>query len=272
MVRIIGFAFFALITTTQVAAQHYHLNAGATAPSAGTKLVFRNGAEHDTNSNFIVKLQKNATNGFNGDFVGNISMTSLSADPLAPEPGHAAPGAFLQVEVVSVEGPEDGAFSFWDRNIVEGEAIFSVPVGTTYGTNRFALSEGDGSPSSDPFGHIHGRNFSATKAGLYTVGLRLFDTSGNGAGGGPIHEPSDLYYIYFQAGITLDLHVADGKVQVRYPAITGTEWTLQRTVHLEPEGTEWEIADAPTVGDDHLHSYDADATAESYFRIVGTLP
>lgn len=64
----------------------------------------------------------------------------------------------------------------------------------------FPLSESDGSPESDPYGHIHGRRFTATKPGVYTAWFRAFDTSVNGANGGPIHAPSEALPIRFLAG------------------------------------------------------------------------
>jgi hypothetical protein len=78
------------------------------------------------------------------------------------------------------------------------EITFTVPVGTTAGTNRFALSENDGTAGADPYGHIHGRMFSATVPGWYVAGFRLVDTGRNGPGGGPRHAPSDLAYFNFR--------------------------------------------------------------------------
>ena len=265
MIRVVLALF--LCATFEAAAQH-HLNAGATAPTAGSQLLFVNGAEYDTNSAFFVRLTKNATNGFNGEYAGNISVTSLAADPLAPEPGHAAPGAYLELEMVSVQGPGGGSVSFW-MNDSAGvpRAKFTVPSGTTAGTNRYNLSEGDGSPGSDPFGHIHGRNFSASLPGLYEVGLRVVDTSKNGPNGGPIHPPSDLYYIYFQAGVTADIRVAEGKVRVRYPAPVGKGWTLERATDAASAG--WESVATTIAGDDHMHEFEQPSSSRGFFRVRG---
>jgi hypothetical protein len=267
MVRIVGIFLLAVAGMPGLRAQHYHLNAGASAPAAGTKLLFQNGTEFDTNSAFFVRLQKNATNGFAGEYVGNISMTSLSADPLAPEPGHAAPGAFLEVEVVSVQGPAGATLSFWDRNIVEGQKVFSVPAGTLDGTNRVTLSEGDGSPGSDPYGHVHGRNWSASAPGSYSVGLRIIDTSENGTNGGPLHEASDMFYIYFQADITAGVRVEDGIVKVRFPKPFGATWALERRNGLASGA--WETVVAPNIGDDRYSDYPAAAETSAFYRVRG---
>ena len=265
--RVIGLVLVATATLTGMRAQHYHLNAGASAPTAGTKLLFQNGIFFNTNSGFFVKMQKNATNGFEGEYVGNISMTALAADPLAPEPGHAAPGSFLQVELVSVSGPAGATISFWDRNIVEGQKIFTEPTGTVNGTNRVVLSEGDGSPGSDPYGHIHGRNWSATRPGIYTVGLRIIDTSENGVNGGKIHEPSDIYYIFFQADITAEVFVKQEGVVIWYPKPTGRTWALERK--NGSVDAPWQTVVEPITGDDRYQEYrDTDGTA-AFYRVRG---
>ena len=267
MMRIIGLVLLATATLSGVRAQHYHLNAGATAPAAGAKLLFQNGNNFNTNSGFFVKLQKNATNGFEGEYVGNISMTSLSADPLAPEPGHAAPGAFLEVELVSVSGPAGATISFWDSNIAQGEKIFTVATGTQDGTNRVGLSEGDGSPGSDPYGHIHGRNWSVTKPGIYTLGLRIIDTSENGPADGAIHEASDIYYIYFQADITVEVFAKNEGVVIWFPKPTGRTWALERK--SGSVDAPWQTVVEPITGDDHYQEYRGTDGAAAFYRVRG---
>ena len=46
---------------------------------------------------------------------------------------------------------------------------------------------------------------SATKAGIYVVTFRAFDACTNGIGGGPIHTPSNLIRVYFEAGVNIAL-------------------------------------------------------------------
>jgi hypothetical protein len=104
-----------------------------------------------------------------------------------PVPGAPALGALIFAQIVSVEGPVGGAFAFWDTGATS--PTISVPVGSA-NTNLHRISENDGSPGSDPYGHIHGQQLTATRPGLYTVAFRAFDLSTNGAGGGPIHLPS----------------------------------------------------------------------------------
>ena len=60
-------------------------------------------------------------------------------------------------------------------------------------------SIGAGTAGADPFGHLHGRNFTATVPGESVVGFKLFDTSVNGAAGGAIHTSSEVLNVKFAA-------------------------------------------------------------------------
>src|SRR6185295_7256922 len=119
-----------------------------------------------------------------------------------PVAGHAAFGLRLAVQVVSVQGPPGGSFAFWegDGESDLGTITFSVPVGTTNGTNYLIISQNSGEPGADPYGHIHGREFTSSAQGIYTVGFRVIDASTNGLGSGPIQAPSDVLPVKFQAG------------------------------------------------------------------------
>src|SRR6185436_17749901 len=77
-------------------------------------------------------------------------------------------------QVVSVAGPPGGSFAFWegDGESDLGAITFSVPVGTTHATHYLVISENHGEPGADPYGHIHGREFTTSAAGTYIVGLR----------------------------------------------------------------------------------------------------
>ena len=84
-------------------------------------------------------------------------------------------------------------------------------------TNQFNLSEGITVPEYDPYGHIHGRRFTATQPGLYTLGVQLVDTSTLGPDGGPFHSPSNTNYFYFQAGLHVSqARLTNGVMAVRF--------------------------------------------------------
>ena len=114
--------------------------------------------------------------------------------------GAPALGSFVRVKITSVTGPENGSFGFWEEDALS--PTYSVKTGSGLSTPLWDLSDavkGAGTVGGDPFGHLHGRHFTADAAGLYTVGFQLFDTSVNGLGGGGIHAPSDVLYINFLA-------------------------------------------------------------------------
>ena len=258
------------ITIMPCFAQHYHVNAGAVALETGSKLLFVNGAEFATNSGFFVRMPTNDPAAFDGEYVGSMSFTALSADPLAPEPGHALPGAYLELVIESVEGPQGGAISFWQRPEGETESqwVFSVPSGATAGTNRFNLSESDGSPGSDPFGHIHGRNFTANESGLYRVAFRIIDTSANGPNGAPLHGPSDLFYLWFQAGVLLQqIKDDDGTHSVVFPAVAGRTWQLESTEALD---STWQPVGEAVAGDDRFRTVEVNPAGMRFYRLRGS--
>ena len=78
--------------------------------------------------------------------------------------------------------------------------VFSTLTGSSGLSFQFALSaamDGAGQPGGDPFGHLHGRRWTFTDPGTYTIGFRAIDTSVNGLGGGPIHASSEILYMNF---------------------------------------------------------------------------
>jgi hypothetical protein len=218
---------------------HGHLNVGAEAAVQNAKLVFDNHAEFTTENGFVKTLVYTNAGKFAGYFQGNITLTGLHSTNAFGEPvaGAPAPGAFIQAQLVSVSGPAGGQFGFWDTNSADAPA-FLVPVGTVAGTNRFDVSDallGAGSPGGDPFGHIHGRRLSATAPGLYTIGFKVFDVSTNGMGGAPLHQPSEVLYVYFQAGYTIaSVKTRPQGVEVTFGTETNRLFQLEFQTVLNP--------------------------------------
>lgn len=191
-------------------AQHGHLDAGAAGQNQGDALMFVNGADFAAGSGYVKELTFSGSGTYAGYYQGAITLTAVhalagtdaSGVPYVAHPQAAAPGAFLQYAIVSVEGPSGGSFQYWE----EGAAAptFSYSSGYLAGTtpNLIALSDtslGAGTPGGDPYGHLHGRRFSTTTSGEYTVGFQVVDTSANGVGGGPIQGPSDVLLIRFSS-------------------------------------------------------------------------
>lgn len=251
-------AFAVSHVTSVVAQDHGHLNAGATAQVDGAQLAFENGSDFSTNSLYVKSLLFATSGKYSNYFQGNITLTSLHATDAFgdPVPGASAPGAFIIAEIVSVEGPSGGEFGFWETNSTTAPT-FAIPSGTQNRAYSFELSEaalGAGTPGGDPFGHIHGRRFTATVPGLYTVGFRLLDTSTNGTNGGPIHTPSDVLHVYFQAGYTIaNLEQTTNGVSIQFGAGSESNFVIQHSDGLSPTNSWTDLQTIP--GGDNLVAY-----------------
>ena len=256
-----------------VHAQHVHVNAGATDTAQGAPLYFANGDTFDTSGTYDVYLTFASSGSFSNLYQGaGVTFTALASTPDngGPAPGHAADGAFLQLQFVSISGPVGGEFGVWMQE--EGDPstsylLFALPVGTTNGTNLITLSESDGSPGMDPYGHIHGRTFTATKPGLYTLGCRVVDTSTNGTGGGSIHKPSSLYYFYFQAGFSISSWVKNSELfSLTFGTTAGATYYVESTPDLGSPN--WTTFGGPFTGDNHLLTVSTTSTTpQLFFRL-----
>jgi hypothetical protein len=137
----------------------------------------------------------------------------------------------------------------------------------------FRLTEADGSPGSDPYGHIHGRRFTATKPGINKVTFVLRDTSTNGSSGGPIHKDSDPLSIYFQAGVTIQTIDFDAnQASLRFGAPSGNTCQVEATTNIA--NSIWSPVGAAVTGDDYLHWVfdDQPSANQRFFRVRSILP
>jgi len=249
--------------------QHIHLSAGAESTAPNSRLRLINAASYDIFSNIGGNSPPTPACFFMSDtdplypglYQVEVGFAALPGTIWTggPAPNAPASGAFLEAEVTHVSGPPGGEIAFWEENeeATETTRRFQVPVGTHSPTNRFNISQGFTTPEGpDPFGHIHGRRFTANKAGLYTVGFRLVDTSTAGPGNGPIHQPSDpTNYFYFQAGVFINsMMKTNGTVMVQYGARSFHNYFLEACDGLG--STNWiSIAtNITTLGPDGAHS------------------
>ena len=200
----------ALLAAATTAAAHEHLAAGANSTSPGSPLIFVNAADYASDSGYVFGLDAGDSGSpYEGwYYTGDLVLAALAATPNygGPEAQAAAVGSHLEAVLETVQGPLGANFGFWETQqdgMDSTNLTWTVPVGLTNGTNHIVVSETDGSPGSDPYGHIHGRIYSVDKPGLYTIGFRFVDTSTNGPGGGPIQSPSDRFYLYLQADVTV---------------------------------------------------------------------
>jgi len=236
-----------------------HIYGGAVGTNQNDKLLFSNGALYDATLSSVALPQILRTNGLNkGHYRGDVlTFSGLAATVIngGPIPNHAAFGSQLAVQVVSVAGPPGGSFAFWegDGESDLGEITFSVPVGTTNGTNSLIISENNGVPGTDPYGHIHGREFTTSLAGTYLVGLRVIDTCTNGAGGGPIHSPSDVLLVRFQAGLRIEsFQVITNRVTVTFRSLLAITNVLEATDSVAAGN--WQPVTGPLRGNNNLQS------------------
>lgn len=247
---LIGLSF--IVSLGACAQDHGHLNIGAASTAQNDPLIFANRDIFETATNYVKTLTL-ATNGaYAGYYQGNITLTGLAATPAhaGPEAFAAALGSQLHAQLVAVTGPTGGVFSFWESGAPA--PTISLASGAT-GTNTFRVSENDGSPGSDPYGHIHGRRFTATKPGIYTVSFRAFDFSTNGGGGAPIHSPSSVVQIYFQAGVNLKSIEPDvDHTHVTFAAPIGKTWVVEASDSSATNAV-WTTISAPQAGDDYFH-------------------
>ena len=233
------------------AADHGHLNAGALGTNQNDRLIWANGGDFIASLGYVKTLDYASTGKYAGYFQQNITLTALprTAAHAGPDPAAPAPGSFIKARLACVEAPAGGAFAFWENGATS--PTISLGAGETT-TNLWSLSQGDGSPGSDPYGHIHGRRFTATRPGLYQVIFQAFDTSTNGAGGGPVHTPSAELPVWFQAGITVvevEPDYEEGHVHVHFGARLGYLWQVEASTNLGPAAV-WLPAGNPIVGDD----------------------
>lgn len=259
-----------------IAQDHGHLNAGAVSHEPGSQLIFENGADFSTNSLYIKTLNFASSGKFAGFYEGNITLTALhSTDAFgSPIPNSPAPGSFVIGEITSVQAPEGGVFGFWETNSTAASGpAFSLTSGTPNPVVQFDLSDsllGAGMPGADPFGHIHGRRFTATKPGLYVIGFRLLETSVNGPANGPIHLPSQPLHVFFQAGVNiLGVSAAADATAVTFGAAAGFLWQLQSIDELA--SGEWTDIEVPILGEDKITQIlDQRPPASSrFYRLTG---
>ena len=222
-----------------------HIFAGALGTNQNDKLFFSNGTSLAATLSSFALPQILRTNGLNtGYYRGdNITFTALAATPVngGPVAGCAAFGAQLAVQVVGVAGPPGGSFAFWegDGESDLGNITFSVPVGTTNGSNYLVISENNGEPGADPYGHIHGREFTTSLPGTYIVGFRVIDLSTNGISGGPIQSPSDILPVRFQAGLRIEaMQSFTNRVAISFRSPPGISNQLEAASVFPP--TNWQ--------------------------------
>jgi hypothetical protein len=263
---------------------HEHLAAGAGTNNLGAPILeFVNAGDYNTDSGYVFNLDSGTTNdAYLGNYyTGDQVFAALAATPDngGPEFGAAALGTYIQIKLLSIEGPAGASFGFWETQedgFDSTNLTWSLPVPYANGTNLIFVSQSDGSPGSDPYGHLHGRIYSFTKPGLYKATWQFVDTSTNGVNGAPLNLPSEPFSIYYQAdltiaGMSMDTNTASltfaaaSDVPDEDPDAPPTSYTPETATSLDPDA-EWESLDGYTVmGDDHLHTVSVPASNTAAF-------
>jgi len=237
-----------------------HIFAGAQGTNQNDRLEFSNGSLFDATLSSYSFPQVLRTNGLNaGYYRGDVITFTALAGTIpngGPIPGHAAFGSRLAVQITSVQGPAGGSFGFWegDGESDLGVMTFSVPVGTTNGSNYLVISENSSEPGADPYGHIHGRQFTSSVLGTYIVGFRVIDISTNGVGGTPLQSPSDVLLVRFKAGLWIEgMQTFTNRVTVSFRSPPGISNLLEATASLT--SSNWFPAAAPLRGNNNLQTF-----------------
>lgn len=255
-------------------AQHVHLTAGALSTSPGSPLSFVNSASFVASSGYVFNMVLRTNGTLDGLYDGGPTFTAAGSDGFDGPP--AASGAQIALVVKSLVGPKNSTWGFWESlecDDVWTNLTFSISSGVTNGTNRFLVSQTNNFP--DPFGHCHGRRFSISEPGLHTLGVQLVDVSRSGPGGGPIHTPSPIYPLHFQAGYTISkIERTNNVVANSFGTRTGSRFYLEGNSVLG-DSSPWTTIAGPVSGNSRLQTLnDAAGFAETnrFYRLRVTTP
>jgi hypothetical protein len=98
-----------------IARAHDHLAAGATSNSNGATLIFQNDGDFGGDTGFVFNLTQGTTNDayLGYYYTGDLVFVALAATPDdgGPEPGAAAVGTYVQIKLLSIEGPAGATFA-----------------------------------------------------------------------------------------------------------------------------------------------------------------
>ena len=256
-----------LFCAQQTQAQdHGHLRIGSRGTSQGSPLYFYNGADFASTSGYVKTLTFTNGGNYAGYYQGNVTLTvqAATASFAGPEPDAPALGSYIRATIVSVKGPVGGAFGFWEAGVTN--PTISVVSGQT-GTNSFNVTQTDGLPGADPFGHVHGRRLTATKPGIYTVAFRAFDTSTNGLNGGPIHTVSEIVEVSFQAGISIaSITKTKNNSTITFGSVANQSFWLESSANLS-NAAGWTAVAGPLLGNDYFQSLTETNTSDHPMRV-----
>lgn len=156
--------------------------------------------------------------GFPGGYYA-CELTFSSEDPLTP---YALP----RIQLISVSGPPGASFAFWEAGAVSPNWTRAAGWTATASDSPYFHTYEDGSG----VGHIHGRLFTATQPGTYTVVFRAVDGSASAP-----RAPSDAYAVTLTvlAPPQLSLQIADGSAMLSFASRANLTYDLQVSTDLQ---------------------------------------
>lgn len=133
-------------------------------------------------------------------------------------------GSTPRIELLSVTGPANGSFAFWEVGATA--PTWSRPIGwSATPTDRPSLityEDGTG------YGHIHGRLFTATAPGTYTIQVRAIDDTG-----GRSPSAAKSLTITVHATPQLSIQVTSGVASLAFTSRLNFSYDLQVSTDLQ---------------------------------------
>ncbi len=264
---------------------HDHLEAGVLSSSAGAPLAFLNEADYGGSYGFAFNLGAGDPGSpYEGYFY--LDDLAFAAQPATldyggPQPGAAALGTRIAVQLLGIQGPAGAHFGFWETlqdEVDSTNMAWTLPIPLKGGTNLIPVTQSPDSPTADPYGHVHGRIYTVDRPGFYVTTWRFVDLSTNGPGGGAIQAPSAPFDLYFQADLTIArIQKTPDGADIVFAAPSNipdsgegpaTHYTLEASPVLGLKAL-WTPVGPVVVGDDHLHTNSVTLGAgATYFRLL----
>lgn len=145
-------------------------------------------------------------------------LTFSSEDPLTPN-------ALPRIQLLSVSGPAGASFAFWEAGATS--PTWARAAGwTASGTDHPDLITYE---DESGVGHIHGRLFTATHPGAYTIAFRAVD--GTASAPRTASEPH-VITIEVLATPPLSIHVENGLAKLTFTSRADLTYDLQSSVDL----------------------------------------
>jgi hypothetical protein len=202
-----------LLGLTAALHAHSHIDVGPD-PADSTRLAFT-GTSTET---AIYVPRGEPFSSYTPFFPGGYYATELTFS--AEDPADS----LARVELVSVTGPADATLAFWEVHALS--PTWSRPAGWTAGVgdrpSLITYEDGSG------YGHIHGRAFTVTHPGIYTVVFRAVDDSG-------LRTPSAIKTITLTALATpqLAIRIENGDAKLSFTSRAGLTYDLQVSTDLQ---------------------------------------